>query len=201
MSISARFVTLTTAVVATPATTNAAALTHLAGLALFIAQRDEQNRWTFAVHSDVAEAGHCEPQLLEWLADRLPPRATLIGWQIADRVLPPLLDAATHAPATIALHFTGRLARLATGISIDLAVDYGGAGAPSFHDVVAARGIDVTELDEETLFTSWAFGTLDGVSAALAKEAIALWRFWLASTGDAAAGAASATAQWLAGAG
>lgn len=198
MSNTARFVTLTTAVVETPATSNTAALTHLVGLAMLIAERDEQGAWTFTVHRNAAEAGTSEAQLLEWTADRLPPRATLIGWQLADRLLPPLLDAAAHAPPMIALHFTSRFARLATGVSIDLAIDHGGAGAPSFATVAATSGFAVTEFDEETLFTSWAFGSLDNVSAALADEAVALWRFWLSSTGEAATGAAGATATWLA---
>lgn len=201
MSNTARFVTLTTAVVTTPATASTAALTHLAGLAMLVAERDERPRWTFTVHANVAEAGDGEARLLQWTADRLPPRATLIGWQLADRVLPPLLDAAAHAPPVIALHFTSRFARLASGVSIDVAIEHGGAGAPLFSTVAAAGGIAVAELGEESLFTSWAFGTLDGVSAALADEAVALWRFWVASAGGAAAGAATATAQWLAGKG
>lgn len=199
MSNTARFVTLTTAVVDTPATnTGSLARTRLVDLGMLIAERDENGVWSFTVHADVVEAGEPESRLLEWAADRMPHPAVVIGWKLADRVVPVLLDAARHAEPVVAHYYTARLSRLLTGLSIDLAINHGGAGAPTFSVVAERIRLEVMPMDDDALFTCWAFGTLDPVRDHLAAEAVALWRYWLREAGDDAAGADAATTAWLA---
>jgi hypothetical protein len=199
MSNTARFVTLTTAVVDTPATaTGSPALSRLLGLAMLIAEREENGSWSFTLHADVVEAGESASRLLEWAADRMPHPAVVIGWQLAEGVVAPLLDAAQHAEHVVGQYLIARLSRLLTGLSIDLAIVHGGASAPTFSIIAERARLEMMAMDDDALFTCWAFGTLDPVRDYLAAEAIALWRYWLREAGDDAAGADAATAAWSA---
>lgn len=173
----ARYVTLSIATIDTPASNSLPAFTHLIGLSMLIVERDQDGRWSFSL--EVATADGSEAQLLEWVADHLPYPATVIGWQVGERLVPALLDAAEHAEAPLAHHFTSRCARTFTSPCIDLAVDHGGVAAPPLAEVAAAAGIAIVTLDDEQRFNAWVFSMLEPVRQQLEQEAIALWRLWL----------------------
>ena len=138
-----RFVALSIATLTSPAATSGSLprMSYLASIGLFIAQRDDDGRWHFDLASHAIGAGDGENALLAWASDAMPADGIVLGWQLADTVLPPLLDAAEQGDAEIGRAFLERLAKLATGPSVDLAVPHGGAGAPPLATVAAAHGI------------------------------------------------------------
>ena len=191
----ARYVTLSATTVDTPASPTQPALTHLIGVAMLVAERARDGRWSFHPHAATSDDG--EAPLLEWVVDHLPHPATIIGWQIGDRLLPALLDAVAHAEAPLAHRFASACARSFTSPCIDLALDHGGAAAPLFSDVATEAGFPVTALDDERRFNAWVFSSLEGVRQQLEREALVLWQLWLARECR-HFDAISATAEWLA---
>ena len=190
----ARYVTLALSTVETPATATTPVFTHIIGVAMFVAERDQQGDWSFMLHVGVADES--EAQLLEWAADLMPYPAIAIGWQVGDHLVPVLIDAIQQAEPTVAHYVASRLARLFSAPSIDLAIDHGGAGAPPFAEIAAKVGLAVPVMDEEQRFNAWAFSSLDPLRDQLTAEAIALWRLWLHQSGE-HPDAAIATADWL----
>lgn len=191
-----RYVTLSVATTETPASQNAAALTHLVGCAMLIAERCANGGWSFDLR--IATADNGEAGLLEWLAVRLPDHATVIGWQIGERLTPILIDAIDQAEAPLGYDLASRCALTFTTPCIDLASDMGGVGAPPLADVAGRAGFTIEALDQDQLFTAWAFSSLDGVRRQLEQEVIALWRLWLMRHFRHVE-AIPATTEWLAG--
>ena len=167
-----RFVALSIATVTSPAASNGSlsSMSHLAGIGLLIAERDSDHCWHFDLES-------C--------------------WRRADSVLPPLLDAAGEGDAEIGLAFLDRLAKLVTGLSVDLAVPHGGAGAPAFNDIAAIRGIAVGTMTAAAIESVWSFGETVGVREHVEADALALWQLWLLEGNGRAAAASEAFAAWL----
>ena len=173
------------------------AMSHLAGIGLFVAERDGDGRWRFDLTSHAIGAGDGEYVLLAWATKLFPTAGTLLGWQLADAVLPPLLDAAAQGDAEIGRAFLERLAKLVTGVSVDLAVPHGGAGAPPLAAVAAVRGIAAGTLTAPDLESVWSFGDTQAVHEHVEADALALWRLWLLEGNGRAAAAAEAFAAWL----
>lgn len=193
----AHYTILSAATVETPASSTKPALTHLIGVGMLVAKRGQDGRWSFVLDAATAEAS--EADVIGWLSDRLPmPPATVIGWQIGDRLLPALLDAVAHAEAPLAHRFASACARTFTSPCIDPALDHGGVAAPPLDQVAREAGFPIDTLDEAKRFNAWAFSSLDGVRRQLEQEAIALWRIWL-EQGCNHVDAIAATEAWLSG--
>jgi hypothetical protein len=199
MPFSRTYFTLSAAIITTPAAPEGTLpeLTHIAALGLFTATLDHEGAWTFTVDAAAIGAGEGETTLLEWAADRLPPADTLIGWQLAGRLLPALLDAAQHAKPPAAHHFTSRLARVTRGDVVDLSIDHGGAAALPFNEWADVHELEVPSLTPPELLSMWASGRVLPVRDAMEAEVIALWRASLPA-GAAPADAIAATENWLA---
>ncbi|HEY0270047.1 MAG TPA: hypothetical protein VGC10_03555 [Sphingomonas sp.] len=192
----AHYVTLALSTVETPATTTMPVFTHIIGVAMLVAERDQQGEWSFTLHAGVADES--EEKLLEWAADLMPHPAIAIGWQVGDHMVPVLIDAIRQAEPEVAHHVASRLARLFSAPSIDPAIDHGGAGASPFAEIAAKIGLTVPTMDEEQRFNAWAFSWLDPVRDQITQEAVALWQFWLHRSGQ-HPDAAIATIDWLSG--
>ncbi|MFD1106197.1 hypothetical protein [Sphingobium olei] len=161
--------------------------THLIGAGLMIATR-RGARWRFSSEAGTIAAGKKEQSLLLWLADRLPMANTLIGWEIDQHVVPPLIDAAAHAEPTIAHHFMVRLARVLRNNVVDLSINP--SAAPE--NVATAPS-----MMPDTLLSNWGTGRLDAVRADLATEAIGTWLHFLRQAQHVGADAEQATRAWM----
>lgn len=195
----ARFVALSVATLTSPAATSGSlpAMSHLAGIGMLVAERDEDHQWRFDLTSHAIGAGDGEDALLAWAGAALPAGGLMLGWQLADAVLPPLLDAAGQGDAEIGRAFLERFARLVTGLSIDLAVPHGGAGAPPLGTVVAKHGIAAGRMTAAAIESVWSFGETTGVREHVEADALALWQLWLLESNGRAAVAGTAFAAWL----
>ncbi len=174
------------------------AMTHLAAIAMLIVKRDPAGGWTFALKHQAIGAGTGEGVLLAWAADVMPDHAIAIGWQIADMVVTPLLEAAREGDPDIATAFLARLAKLVTAPSIDLAVPHGGAGAPPLKEVAAHRGIELAALSPGQVESAWAFGNVGWLCDEADAQAIACLRLWLAEANGTAEAPSEAFEAWLA---
>ncbi|AEG50657.1 hypothetical protein Sphch_3033 [Sphingobium chlorophenolicum L-1] len=192
------FVSLTVAAVSIPAAAKSAAApgTHLIGAGLFIATRDSSH-WRFSSEAAIIAAGEKEQNLLLWLADRLPLADTLIGWQIDHRLVPALLDAAAHADATIAHHFTLRLARALRHNVVDLAIDRGGAAASALWEVAGEAAIASPSMTANALLGNWSVGRLDLLRADFGAEALAIWLLFLRQAQTMGLDAEDETLAWM----
>lgn len=196
---SARFVSLAIAAVPVPASTDDThpATTHLAAIGILIAERDRDGAWSFRNERCAIGAGDGEDRLLGWAVANLPERGTMIGWQLADRILPPLLDAGTTGDPETGRAFLDRLIKLVTAPSIDLAVPHGGAGAPPLGEVIARRGIACDAMRDEDVESAWAFGNVSRLHDHVSALVIATWRLWLVESNGTAGAASAAFEAWL----
>lgn len=172
-------------------------ISHLAAIGLLIADRDADGEWHFSLKSHAAVAGDGEDKLLAWATHALPPSGILVGWQLAERILPPLLDASGAGDPDVGRAFLDRLLQAVTALSVDLAIPHGGACAPSLANVVARHGIPVSDQTPVDIESAWAFGNRALLIREVEAEAIAAWRLWLAEGNGIAAPVATAFERWL----
>jgi len=200
MTVTDRYVSLAVASVDTPASTTGTlpATSQLAAIAMLIAERHAGGAWQFVLHAEAIGAGESEDRLLAWASTALPDRGTMLGWQLAEKVLPPLLAASEAGDPGTGRTFLDRLLRLVTAPSIDLAVDHGGTGAPPCSELVLPGGISAPTLDAAGVESAWSFGNTRRLVAHVEAQATATWRLWLGGT-DAGPAARAAFEAWLAG--
>lgn len=199
MNITSRFVSIAVSYVDAPASTQGTlpATTHLAGIGLLIAQRGADGSFRFRLDSHALAAGDSEDGLLAWGCGAMPATGIVIGWQLADRIVPPLLDAGLSGDPEIGRAFIDRLSRLVTAPSIDLAVPHGGAGAPPLAEIAGRRGIPANAMTIAEIETAWAFGNRKLLSVDVEARAITTWRLWLAEGNGTAAAVSEAFERWL----
>lgn len=182
------FVSLALATVSIPpAICDTPSGTHLVGAGLMIATR-QGNRWRFSNEAGTVAAGEKEQNLLLWLSNRLPLADTLIGWQIDQHVVPPLIDAAAHAEPAVAHHFMVRLARVLRNNVVDLAINRSSAA----DDIATAP-----TMTPDALLGAWGVDWLDAVRKDLATEAIGSWLHFLRQAQHVGADAEQATRAWI----
>lgn len=194
-----RFVSLAITTLDTSAATAGSlpAMSHLAAIGMLIAERNPDDQWRFALRRHAIGAGEGEELLLAWATRAMPATGIVIGWQLADAVVTPLLEASNDADPDIARAFLDNLTTLVTTPSIDLAIAHGGAAAPPFAEVVAAQGINLVPLTTAEIESAWSFGDTDRLRADVAASAVAAWRLWLAEANGAGADARAAFEAWL----
>lgn len=194
-----RFVSLAITTVETPAATSGTTppMTHVAAIGMLIAERDAEARWQFSLrrHAIVAEESEALP--LAWAARAMPATGIVIGWQLADAIVMPLLEAGRDTEPNIARAFLDRLTTLVTTPSVDLAAMHGGASARAFADVAARHDIIIAPLSAAEIGSAWAFGNVDALRADVAQRAIATWRLWLAESNGTGAAALTAFETWV----
>ncbi|CAM3231592.1 YprB ribonuclease H-like domain-containing protein [Sphingomonas antarctica] len=193
------WVAMTAATVAVPASRcgNHPPDRCLVGIGLFIAEHGATGRWHFERYAHALIAGEREDGLLEAIADRLPPFATLIGWNVDQVLVPLLLETAAVVPPTIEHHFSARLYRLLSGGVVDMALCHGGMGAPPLATVARTTAIDAPDMDADGIASAWASGEVRQLHADLADEALALWRIFVRAAGSPGVEVDVATDAWL----
>lgn len=198
MNIVSRFVSLAVVSVDTSASATGTlpVMTHLAAIAMRIAERDAEGEWHFTLERRAVGAGDGEDALLAWAIQTMPPSGIVLGWQLAERIVPPLLHAGTESDADIGRAFLDRFLKLVTAPSIDLAVRHGGAGAPPLSVVVARHGISFNPMTAGDVESAWAFGNVSLLAAQAEAEATATWQLWLAEANGTAGVATTAFARW-----
>lgn len=199
MNSISRFITLAVIHVETPASVQGSlpAMSHLAAIGMLIADRGTDGQWRFSLVSHAAQAGEGEDALLSWATRMMPPSGIVIGWQLAERIVPPLLDAGASGDPDIDRAFLDRFMQLVTAPSVDLAIPHGGAGAPSLAEVAARNGIELPDLTAGHIEAAWAFGNRVLLEAQVEAMAVATWRLWLTEANGSGEFAAAAFEQWL----
>lgn len=176
-----------------------AAMSHLAAIAVLIAERDSGGTWTFSLKRHAVAAGDREDTLLLWALNALPESGIVLGWQLVDRVMAPLLDAATTGDPELGRAFLDRLTRLVTAPSVDLAVHHGGIGAPLLAEIAAGHVIAAPVADPAAVESAWGFGDRAWLRDHVEAEALAVWRLWLAESNGTAESASAAFDTWRSG--
>ena len=199
MTDNCRFVSIAVAAVEIPEPHDRALIgpMHLAAMALLIAERDAERQWRFTLEHQAIAAGESEKLLLSWASQTMPESGIVLGWQLRDSIVQPLLDAASAGEPEVACAFLASLKRLLTASSIDLAVHHGGAGAPSLADIAIKHGIATSALDVADVESAWAFGERQRLRAHVAAHAITTWRLWLAELNGGAEAPTAAFDAWL----
>lgn len=174
-----------------------AAMSHLAAMAVLIAERGPDGTWAFSLKRHAVAAGDREDSLLLWALNALPQSGIVLGWQLADRAMAPLLDAATTGDPALGRAFLDRLTRLMTAPSVDLAIHHGGVAAPPLAEVAAGHGIDVPVAGSDAVESAWGFGDRAWLRDHVEREAVAVWRLWLAESNGTAGNTRAAFEAWL----
>lgn len=192
------FAALAAISVAVPASTNGRhpADRQLVGIGLMIAERGDDG-WRFRRRAAALAAGEPEATLLQWAASELPAAGMLIGWGVDHALLPVLLRTAAGAAPDVATRFLSRLHPLLTGGAVDLAIEHGGAGAPSLEEVAAGMAIYAPSWNAEVLLGRWGIGDTLRLQRDVADEALAIWRVFVRSAGMGGLGAEAATDAWV----
>ncbi len=175
------------------------AMSHLAAMAVLTAEREPDGTWTFGLKRHAVASGDREDTLLLWALNALPTSGIVIGWQLADRAMAPLLDAATTGDPELGRAFLDRLTRLVTAPSVDLAVHHGGVGALPLAEIAAGHGIDLPVADSAAVESAWGFGDRAWLRDHVESEAVAVWRLWLAESNGTAGNASAAFDTWRSG--
>lgn len=199
MTYVARFVSLAVATVHAPASTTGTlpATSHLAAIGMLVAERRCEQDWRFSLHTHAVGAGDGEDRLLAWATGVLPDSGIVIGWKLAEAVLPPLLDAGATGDPEISRAFLDQLLKLVTAPSVDLALPHGGAGAAPLQTVAGRHGIALGAMTEGEIESAWAFGNRRLLAGHVEDCTVATWRLWLAEANGVAAAASQAFESWL----
>lgn len=199
MTDTCRFVSIAIAAVDIPAAPDRALVgpTHLVAMALLIAERDADHRWQFTLEHQAIAAGESERLLLSWASQAMPESGIVLGWQLRDAIVQPLLDASSEGDPEVARAFLAGLGNLLTAPSIDLAIHHGGVGAPPFADVAGKHGIATSPMTAADIESAWAFGERQRLRDHVAAQAIATWRLWLAELNGGAEAPTAAFDAWL----
>lgn len=152
---------------------------HLAGIGLFHIVEQAPGEFDAVIAAQAAPAGSNlnDAALIRWLTDQLHEPATLVGWRLADGIVPALLAAATNGSPQEDRAFVDALALTVGAGAIDLADRFGGAAAPSFHVVCKDSAIPTVEPVAEMLADHGPIRD-QAISAMLAANAAATLRLW-----------------------
>ena len=152
---------------------------HLAGIGLFRLAEPSPGEIDFGIAvRAVPEASNAnDALLLRWLADQLEDPATLVGWRLADSIVPALIAASTNASPREDRVFVDALARSVGIGAVDLADRFGGAAAPAFHAICAGGSIATIAPAAEMLATTGEQRTL-AITPMLAANVTATMRLW-----------------------
>lgn len=169
----------------------------LAAISILVTHRDENDRWHFRIERNAIGSGQREDILLTWADAVLPEAGIVLGWQLADEIISPLLSATKDADPEVAQAFLNKLTKLLTAASVDLALEHGGEGAPSFSEVLKPHRIPLPALPRDQIETAWTLGQTTRLKAHVEAQAVASWRLWLAEAGPAADDIRAAFNAWL----
>ena len=197
MSINEPLVTLVSVVAEMPSPARAPRPeSHLAGIGMLVAQ-PLGSKWGFDLRIRLAANDSALPALLAWAADAFPAAGRVIGWQLAERVVAPLIAATDASDPVLAEAVLTRLAPLISCGSDDLAVEHGGAGALPLGAHLAANGIPGAAMTPGEIGEAWRRGRLAEIRSMIEIQAIAVLDRWARDHGEAAAELHTALGRWL----
>lgn len=150
----------------------------LAGAALFEVEQVAPDDFSYRLAVSSVPAGTSEAVLAEWLTHHVPTDRRVIGWHLADTIIPALFEATDAASAAAAGDLIDALSKAVTMDAVDLADLHGGMAAPSFRDVCASAGVRACSMSDEVALGAWSIGRKVELLGMLATNAVAAWRLW-----------------------
>lgn len=150
---------------------------HLIGVALFEVEEHKPGAFLYRYGARTIPAGSSEAILVDWLNGRLPEGRFMIGWKLADDIIPALLEASQVAAPEDARIFIDALAALVSMDAIDLA-DRRDIAGRTFSEMCAAGHIPCWPMPEEEVLADWAVGREVELLGFLATNVVAAWRSW-----------------------
>ena len=173
-------VAITVATVTTPKPPSAGPGTYrfLAGAALFDVEQVAPDDFHYRLAVCTVPAGTSEAVLADWLTDHLPTDRRVIGWHLADTIVPALFEAADAVSPAAAGDLIDLLSKAITMDAEDLADRHGGMAAPAFREVCAQAGIPAWAMSDEETLGAWSIGRKIELVGMLATNAVAAWRLW-----------------------
>jgi hypothetical protein len=159
-----------------PPSEDGSTYTFTAGIALLEVEQLGLADFRFRTAVRAGAAGVRESTFADWLLDHLPADRQVIGWQLADQILPTLFEVANASPPQVALDLIDRLAAMVTLDAVDLADLHGGRASPPFAQVCAAAGIPALHMAQEDVCSAWSIGRQAELVGLLATNVIAAWR-------------------------
>ncbi len=169
---------------------------QLAGIGLLVARRDEDG-WMFGMSAKASTCEAGEKPLLVWALKTLPEEGMIVGWHLAEDVVPALLSAAKDAEPELSHDFLQRVHALLSTPSEDLALDRGGAAAPPLHDHLHAIGLVTESIAPDLVKSAWVNRRTAPLLERLRSDAVSLMHLWLMTQPDTAE-ARVAMGRWLA---
>jgi hypothetical protein len=173
-------VAITVATVTTPKPPSAGAGTYkfLAGAALFEVEQVAPDEFRYRLAVRTVPAGTSEAVLADWLTHHVSTDRLVIGWHLAETIVPALFEAADAASPAAAGDLINLLSKAITMDAEDLADRHGGMAAPAFREVCAEAGIPAWAMSDEETLGAWSIGRKIELIGMLATNAVAAWRLW-----------------------
>ncbi len=173
-------VAIAVATVTTPKPPGAGSGTYrfLAGAALFDVEQLAPDEFRYRLAVCTVPAGTSEAVLGDWLTDHLPTDRRVIGWHLADTIIPAVYESADAASPAAAVDLIDLLSKAITMDAEDLADRHGGMAARAFKEVCAQAGIPAWTMSEEETLGAWSIGRKVELVVMLATNAVAAWRLW-----------------------
>lgn len=146
---------------------------YLRGVALFEVEETAPGHFLYSLRVRTIADAVCEAILVDWLAKRLPNGRVMIGWRLAQQVVPGLIEASDAAEPRIAAAMIDTLAAAVTIDAVDLADEDGCAIPPPRGQIGLTRGAAevpsnvMGQADDET-----------PLAETLAADVIRIWRDW-----------------------
>lgn len=150
----------------------------LAGIGLFEVEQAGPGEFCYRLAVRTIPAGASEAVLADWLMRNLPADRAVIGWDLAEAIVPALFEAAQSQAPQAAADLIDLLSSAVTRDAMDLADLHGGLAAPSFDQVCAALGIATSSMSEGLTLGAWGTGQMNEIAGMLAADAVAVWRLW-----------------------
>lgn len=107
---------------------------------MLITGRQDAGAWQFTSTHPAINAGASENVLSRWAIDALPRCGIVVGWQLPDGMVAPLLGAAREGDPYVTAAFLAPLMTLFIVPSVDLALSHGGTAAPPLASILSSGG-------------------------------------------------------------
>ena len=153
---------------------------HLIGAALLEVEERASGEFLHRHGACTIPPGASEALLIDWLNQRLPQERILIGWQLADEIVPAAIEASEAAAPEDARRFIEALAALVTADAVDLA-DGDPIAGRTFADMCAEAHVPCWAISEDEVLAAWALGREVELTGLLTTNAVATWRGWAQS--------------------
>ncbi len=153
---------------------------HVLGAGIFHVREVAPDDFEYEIRTNVRDVWVEEMDLIRRLIDWVPADARMIGWRLAQDIVPAIFDVIDTAAPEEAHRLAERLTKAIRSGTTDLARDHAETGGASFEQVCAQHSIPVAEIPELLVKTAWTTGRTSPISLMMATNAIAAWRLAIA---------------------